>query len=187
MTHQGSKTLESSRLILRKFAIEDADAMYNNWANDPEVTKYLSWPTHTSASVSQEVIASWLPQYDSDAYYHWAIVLKENNQPIGSTGAARQKDNIKMVEIGYCIGRKWWGQGITSEVLRLLMAFFFDEVKINRLAAEHDTRNPASGRVMEKCGLVREGTLRQGGFNNQGVGDNAVWSILAEEYLGLKK
>jgi len=183
MTHQGTKTLENERLLLRKFTIEDAGAMYDNWASDPAVTHYLSWPTHTSIDASKEVINSWIPQYDKNDFYHWAIVLKENgDNPIGSISTVRIRENANMVEIGYCVGQNWWGQGITTEAFRLLIAYFFNEVKANRITAEHDTRNIASGKVMEKCGLVHEGTLRQHGTNNQGICDNAVWAILAQDY-----
>ena len=57
MNHKGTVALETERLILRRFTIEDADAMFKNWASDAEVTKYLTWPTHTDVSVSQAVIS----------------------------------------------------------------------------------------------------------------------------------
>lgn len=66
-----------------------------------------------------------------------------------------------MVHVGYCIGKKWWHQGITSEALAALINFFFKEVKANRIESRHDPRNPNSGKVMEKCGLIYEGTIRQ--------------------------
>ena len=183
MTHQGTKPLESTKLLLRRFTAEDAGAMYQNWASDPEVSKYLTWPTHASVDVSTETLNSWLPQYENDNYYHWAIIVKENgDMPVGSIGVVGQRDNTKRVEIGYCVGRQWWGQGIVSEAFNLLIAFFFEEVKANRIVAIHDTKNPASGRVMEKCGLTYEGMLRQHGYNNQGVCDEAVWAILAQDY-----
>ena len=63
MTHKGTVPLETKRLILRRFTLDDAEAMFNNWASDPEVTKYLTWPTHTDISVSKTVIESWLHLY----------------------------------------------------------------------------------------------------------------------------
>ena len=87
-----------------------------------------------------------------------------------------------MVEIGYCIGRRWWGKGIVTEAFRRIIPFFFEQVGVNRICAQHDPNNPGSGKVMVKSGLHYEGTLRQADYNNRGVADAAVYGILAEEY-----
>lgn len=85
MERQGTKTLESDKLILRKFRIDDAQAMYENWANDSEVTKYLPWSTHETVEISKNVINYWMSQYCMDDFYQWAITIKENGDfPIGS-------------------------------------------------------------------------------------------------------
>jgi len=183
MNHKGTATLETKHLILRRFCIEDAKFMFENWASDDEVTKYLTWPTHSDISISESVLNSWTPLYKKSDYYHWAVVLKELGVPIGSTGAVEQRDDIKMVHIGYCIGRTWWGKGYTSEILAELNRFFFEEIGVKSVQSRHDPRNPASGKVMEKCGLKYEGTLRQSDINNQGICDAAHYSILAEEYF----
>ena len=158
MKHAGTKTIETGRLVLRPFRIEDAQPMYENWASDPEVTKFLMWPTHTSVEVSREVLKSWICQYSDEKYYQWAIVLKENgDMPIGSIAVVHQNEEIGMVHIGYCIGRRWWHQGVTSEALRALITFFMEEVGVNRAESRHDSNNPNSGKVMEKCGMRLEG------------------------------
>ncbi len=187
MTQKGTVTLETERLILRRFRPDDAAAMFRNWANDPEVTKYLTWPTHTDISVSQAVIDSWIPLYDEMSHYSWAIVLKELGEPIGSIAAVEQRDDIKMVHIGYCIGRKWWRQGYTSEALAELLRFFFEEVGVNRIESRHDSRNLNSGKVMIKCGLKYEGTMRQDDRNNQGVCNSVRYAMLADDYCKTKK
>lgn len=85
MNHCGTQRLETKRLILRRLTEADADAMYRNWASDPEVTRFLTWPTHSSPEVTQNVISLWLPLYAKPDYYHWAITLKENgDEPIGT-------------------------------------------------------------------------------------------------------
>jgi ribosomal-protein-alanine N-acetyltransferase len=187
MIHKGTVTLETKRLILRRFELSDADAMFNNWAKDAEVTKYLTWPTHSDVSGSKAVIESWLPLYENLNHYSWVIVQKEIGEPIGSTAAVEQDDNIKMVHIGYCIGRKWWRQGYAPETLAALIRFFFKDVGVNRIESRHDPRNPNSGKVMLKCGLKYEGTLRQRDINNQGgLCDAAYYAILAENYFSGK-
>ena len=107
MKHCGTQRLETQRLILRRYTNEDAAAMYKNWASDEEVTKYLTWPPHSSQTVSQAVTEDWVKNYSDDSYYQWAIVLKDNgDEPIGSIAVVDMKEDISMAHIGYCIGRK---------------------------------------------------------------------------------
>ena len=183
MTNKGSSTLETERLILRKFSLDDAEAMYNNWASDPEVTKFLMWPTHDSVDVSRAVLASWIPQYDKADYYHWGIELKDSATLIGSIAAVDQNPRAQLVHIGYCIGRAWWRKGYTSEALCRLVRFFFEEVGVNRIESRHDPRNLNSGKVMRKAGLLYEGTSRESDYNNQGIRDAANYGMLAKDYF----
>lgn len=183
MKHLGTKKLETPRLILRRFTMEDAPAMYANWASDPEVTRYLTWPTHENVSVSAWVLGDWTSHYGEENFYQWAIVPKDNeDKPIGSIAAVRQNQKVESIEIGYCIGKNWWHQGIMSEALGAVVRFFFEEVGANRICAVHDPNNPHSGGVMKKCGMTYEGTTRQSGWNNQGVCDESHYAILKEEY-----
>jgi ribosomal-protein-alanine N-acetyltransferase len=184
MKHLGTKRLETDRLILRPFVIEDAEVMYRNWANDPEVTKFLTWPPHESVQVTKDLLEDWISQYKNKEFYHWTIISKENGEePVGSISVVLKEDEIKMVHIGYCIGKRWWRQGITSEALSTLVKFFFEEVGVNRIELKHDTNNPNSGKVMMKCRLQYEGTHREGALNNQGVCDSAMYAILAKDYF----
>lgn len=182
MNHLGTKIIETERLILRPFTEEDAEAMFRNWASDSEVTKYLTWPTHDSVEVSRFVLHDWISHYAEPGYYQWAIVPKDLVEPIGSIAAVQVNDTAQWVEIGYCIGKQWWHKGYVSEALKALIAFFFDEVGVGRIQARHDPRNPNSGAVMRKCGMVCEGTLRRADRNNQGICDVVVYSMLREEY-----
>lgn len=182
MKHCGTQRLETDRLILRRFVIEDAEAMYQNWASDAEVTKYLTWPTHTNLEVSQYVIKDWINAYSDEQFYQWAIVLRENgDKPIGSIAVVDKKEKSSTVHIGYCIGRTWWHQGVMSEALKAVMDFLFDVVDANRIEARHDPRNPNSGSVMKKCGMQYEGTLRSSDWNNQGVCDACYYALLKSE------
>lgn len=182
MKHLGTKRLETTRLILRRFQMEDAQAIYQNWACDEDVTKFLTWPPHNTIDVTKMVLNDWIPQYKNEDYYQWAIVLKETQEPIGSISVVKQNDAIHMVHIGYCIGKKWWHQGITSEALSCLIKFFFKEVGVNRIESCHDIHNPNSGNVMKKCGMKLEGTHYQADRNNQGLCDICLYAILAQDY-----
>ena len=106
MKHLGTKYLETSRLILRPFSLDDAASMFNNWASDEKVSKYLTWPSHHNIHTTQEVLKSWIHNYSKEDYYQWAIILKENHdEPIGSIGVNAYNHSIGMAQIGYCIGK----------------------------------------------------------------------------------
>lgn len=183
MKHQGTKILESDRLILRRFVTDDAQAMYENWASDSEVTKFLMWPTHENVEDSKKILSEWTSKYCESDFYLWAITIKENGDfPIGSISVVDKNDRIKAAHIGYCIGRQWWNQGITSEAFDLIISYLFNEVQVNRIEARHDPRNPASGKVMKKCGLKYEGMQREADWNNQGICDSSIYAILAKDY-----
>lgn len=101
---------------------------------------------------------------------------------IGAIGVNRLDDFTQSATIGYCIGHPWWGQSFVTEAFGAVLGFLFDAVGARCVNACHDPRNPASGRVMQKCGLRREGVWRAGGKNNQGVCDEVWYSILDTEY-----
>ncbi len=183
MTHLGTKAQETPRLLLRPFALEDAPAMYRNWASDPEVTKYLTWPPHGSEYDPRLFIGDQLAGYADPSFYDWVIVLKSLGEPVGSIGVVSQSEAVESVHVGYCIGRRWWRQGITSEALAEVIRFFFEEVGANRVEARHDPRNPNSGRVMRACGMTFEGTRRQSDRNNQGICDADWYAILKSEFV----
>ena len=180
--HKGTVTIETDRLILRRFTMEDAEAMYRNWASDDEVTKYLTWPTHTSVEISKMVLTDWTSHYPEPDFYNWAIVLKENGpEPIGNISTAHVKESTLCATMGYCMSRAHWGKGVMTEALTAVIDFFFDEVGFNRIDADHAVDNPASGRVMEKSGMRHEGILRQAGHSNQGIIDVSRWAILKSD------
>ncbi len=182
MKHYGTQRIETDRLILRRYVIEDADAMYKNWASDSEVTKFLTWQPHSSVEVSRGIIENWLKEYSDEKYYQWAIVLKANgNEPIGDISVVQMNEDISMVHIGYCLGRAWWRRGIMSEALKAVMDFMFDTVEVNRVESRHDPMNPNSGKVMQKCGMKYEGTLRSADRNNQGICDACYYALLRSE------
>ena len=187
MEHKGTRIIETARLALRPFTVEDAPAAYRNWCAEEAVTRFLTWPPHTDPSVTEQVIADWVAGYADPAFYQWAIVLKSIGEPIGSISVVAQSERVNAVSIGYCIGGRWWRQGITTEAFRSVIPFFFEEVGADRIEARHDPDNPNSGRVMRACGLTYEGTLRQAATNNRGVTDLCVYSILRSEYETLKQ
>ena len=181
MRHGGTKRLETERLVLRRFTVEDAPQMYANWASDPVVTEFLTWPTHDSVEVTRQVLTSWVEGYARPDAYNWALELKESGEVIGSLSVVRADDDIAELELGWCMGRAYWGRGLMPEAAAAVVGYLFDEVGANRICAKHDVNNPKSGRVMEKIGMRLEGVHRQAGRNNKGVVDLAVHAVLASD------
>ncbi len=188
MEHKGTVALMTDRLVLRKFDLEDAEYMYKNWASEEEVVKFLTWPAHKTVNVSRNILSEWVKSYEENSYYQWAIVLKEyDNQPIGTISVVKYDNNTKSVEVGYCIGTKFWGKGIVSEAFEVVIKFLIEEVGVNRIEAKCDTKNHSSAKVMIKNGLKYEGTMREFSLNNQGLCDCELYAILAKDYFGIGK
>ncbi len=183
LKNSGTVVLETDRLILRPFTLDDAVDMYENWAKDSEVTRFLTWPPHKDEQVTLGILENWVSQYENGNYYNWAIELKELGEPIGNISVVQRDNRARRAHIGYCLGREWWHQGIMSEALAAVIDYLFSEGYL-RIDARHNVANPHSGDVMKKCGMQYEATLRQRGWDNSGIHDEALYSILAEDYTG---
>ncbi len=181
MNKAGTQTIETQRLLLRRFRSEDAEDMFANWTSDPEVTRFLTWPVHADADVTRDLLKDWIPGYEDGGYFNWAIEHKESGKVIGNISVVRLRENIGAADMGYCIGRAWWGRGFMPEALKAVMEYLFDVVGLNRIAACHDANNPRSGRVMDKAGMKPEGTLRAAGNNNCGICDEVWHSMLRSD------
>lgn len=142
-----TESIETERLILRPFEMGDAQLMFDNWASDPEVNRFLTWPVHDSVDVTRHVIGLWM----NGEGQNWCMALKENNEAIGSIAVVDVQDDVP--EVGYCLSKKCWGKGYAPEALRAVIAWLFDH-GAKRVIAKHDLENPNSGRVMEKAGMA---------------------------------
>lgn len=181
LTHTGTQTIQTNRLTLRRFTVDDAHAMFHNYANDPRVTRYLSWQPHTDVAASRALLADWCNNYTQDNYYHWAIVF--DGKVIGGISVVRLDEINENAEIGYCIGASYWGQGIMTEAAHAVLDYLLEQVNCHRVVICHAPQNPASGRVAQKCGLVYEGTLRQACKTSLGEYlDLAVYSKIKKDF-----
>lgn len=150
-------TLETKRLILRPFEYDDKEAMYNNWASDEEVTKYLTWNHHTSILETEKILDLWINQYEKPERINFGIVLKETNELIGGIDVVGYLDGIPV--IGYVLSRKYWNKGYMSEacnkVINYLFSLGYDTIRIDAVK-----ENIGSNNVIIKCGgiLVSEYT-----------------------------
>lgn len=184
MEHIGTREIETDRLLLRRFTIDDAQAMFDNYANDEVVTRFLTWPVHENVELTQSLLNEWVKAYDNLNQYKWAITLKTNpSEVIGDISATitPSSEQIAACSIGYVLGQKHWGQGYMSEALTAVVRYLLTDGDFNRVFAFHDVANPASDKVMQKAGLQFEGIHRQGSLNNIGIVDTAQCAILKED------
>lgn len=183
MDHKGTVKLETERLILKKFSLDDSEQVFKNWANEDEVTEFLRWKSHNNIEVTKNILSEWIKSYKNLDFYQWSIVLKEMEESIGTISVVGMDEMTNKVHIGYCLGSKWWNLGIMSEAFSKVISFLFEKVGVKRIESQYDPENVGSGKVMKKCGLVYEGTLRNADWSNRGIVDACMYSILAEEYF----
>ena len=181
MELKGTAAIETERLILRRFELSDAEDMFRNWASSEKVTRFLTWQPYEDAQGARDYIQTVIGGYDKGEY-NWMIDMRGGQRCIGSISVVEYREDTASAEIGYCLGEAYWGQGIMTEAAKAVMQYLFYEEGFNRVQAVHDVNNPASGRVMEKCGLKYEGTLRQEGKNNQGICDIVIRAALRADF-----
>ncbi len=183
LSHVGTQTIETPRIILRRFKIEDAEQMFNNWASDQIVTKYLSWGVHKDVSETKKIIDSWVGEYENKNFYHWCITIKPTGEAIGDISVVKMFEDTECCEIGYVLSRKFWNKGIMTEALHAVLKYLFEKVGFYRIQLRHDVNNIASGKVMLKNGLQREGLLRDADKTADGKWhDVVIYSILRDEF-----
>jgi RimJ/RimL family protein N-acetyltransferase len=143
------------RVLLRPPVHDDAVPLFQRVARDPAVTQYLQWAPHPDAGVTRRVLAEKINVSDDERT--WAIVLQQTGQVIGLTSCRRPVTHS--VEIGYCIGRRWWGNGLMPEVVDLLLTALAADRKVFRVWATCSVYNERSARLLERMGFILEGRL----------------------------
>jgi [ribosomal protein S5]-alanine N-acetyltransferase len=147
--------IHGTRLLLRPPVLDDAGALFQRVARDPEVTKYLLWTPHPDVAATRRVITEKMNVSDDDRT--WVIELRHSGDIIGLTSCRRPAAHS--VEIGYCLGRRWWGKGFMSEVLDTLLAALQADRDVYRVWATCSVDNERSARLLERAGFVLEGRL----------------------------
>ena len=186
ITHKGTKTIQTARLLLRRFTVEDAQAMFDNWASDERVTRFLTWDPHTSVEETKEILSAWCAAYENPDSYHWA--MEYDGTVIGGISIVRFYDKRECADLGYCMGYDYWNKGLMTEAAKAVIDFLFTEVGVNRLEISHAVKNPASGKVAQKCGFTYEGTKREAFKTSAGEFlDIAYHSLLRREWASGRK
>ena len=143
-------TLATDKCVLRKVKKEDAEPMFKNWASDPEVTKYLTWPPHENIDSTNKIIDRWIEEEKDPRTIRFVITLKNSDEPIGSIDVVGYiEDNP---EIGYCLSRKYWNQGLMTEVCKAFSKYLFD-IGFKKVLIKAVVENIGSNRVIDKCGF----------------------------------
>lgn len=177
------KVLETERLILRAWTIDDVDDLYA-YAKNPKIGPKAGWPPHASRDVSEQIVTDWL-----DSTEVWAIEEKASGKVIGSIGlhTDSKNRNPRAKMIGYVLREESWGQGYMPEAVRRMTQFAFEELCMDVISIRHYEFNKQSRRVIEKCGYHYEGTLRRAvSLYDGSVHDSVEWSMLREEYFAAK-
>lgn len=173
--------LETEHLRLRKMTLHDAGDIYA-YGRDPVVAKHVLWDAYTNINEAKGYIRYMMRKYRLGEPSSWGIEYKATRQIIGTIGFMWfQRDNAS-AEVGYSLSRAYWNRGLMTEALHEVIRFGFSDMNLNRIEAQHETDNPASGAVMRKCGMQKEGTLRQRLLNKGKYVDVDLYAILKKDY-----
>ena len=150
--------LQTERLILRKPVLEDAEVIFETYAHDEEVTRYLTWVANKNIEETRNYVERALAAWDRGSEFSWAITIKETGQLIGMIGT---RIDSYLANLGYVLARAYWNKGYMSEAVKAVAHWALSQEEIYRVWAVCDVENVASARVLEKAGLQKEGVLHR--------------------------
>ena len=180
--HLGTQPLQTPRLLLRRFTMADAQAMFDLWCNDPQVTRFLSWGPHGTIDNTKRLLKSWQQRYEDTMFYNWCIEFE--GLPIGGIDLIMRSTKSLRAELGYCLSNCYKGRGIVTEAACAVLTYAFETVGLHKICAKHDVENPASGRIMQKLGMRQEGYMKLDAQRLDGTySDMVLYGILRDEWL----
>ncbi len=150
--------LATERLLLRPVVAGDAPMLFAVYAGDPQATRYLSWRTHDTPEQTAEFLAGAEVRWRDGSECIWALVSRADQQAIGVLGVV---DSPHGVEVGYVLGRDWWGRGLMSEALAAVMDWLRAQPEVHRVWAYCAVGHQRSAAVLERAGMQFECTLRR--------------------------
>jgi len=176
-------TLDASRLSLRWITAADTDAFYAIYSN-PEVMRYWSTPPLADSKAAANLIQKIHDDWKRRAILKWGIALRTDDQLIGSITLFNLDFNHRRSEIGYALGRPYWGNGYMHEALMAVLKYAFEVLDLHRIEADVDPRNAASIKTLERLGFQREGYLRERWQVNGEIQDAFFYGLLRREWVG---
>ena len=182
LTHSGTQTIETDRLILRRFLYTDDDSMLKYWIADEKIQSLYSEPVYETKEAVKELLDKYIGSYEREDYYRWAIIEKTTGECIGQIAYFLVDNKNHFAEIEYCIGSNFQCKGFATEATKAVIKFGFEKMNLHKVQICTKTINAPSKRVIEKCGFNYEGTLRDYFYiDGQYVG-RLYFSILRSEY-----
>lgn len=184
INYVGTPKMETERLVLRRFELTDAQSVFDHWLSDERVTDNRVRGAHKTVAETMERVADIVKGYGSQEFCYWAIEHKASGELIGEIDLYDLDNATENGEVSYSLGYNWWNQGYGTEALKAVVEFGFMHMNIHKISAAHNIDNPASGKIMSKVGMEREGIVRHMIRNakNQ-YKDCAIWGILQEDWL----
>ena len=149
---------QTDRLVLRRPVAADAEAIFDGWARDPEVTKYLVWRPHASVADARDHIARCRTSWEEGREFVWLIQHRDEAELVGSLASRHTGHGVNL---GYLLARRFWGRGFMVEALEPVVDWWLARPGVYRVWATTDVDNRASARVLEKAGFELEGVLRR--------------------------
>jgi RimJ/RimL family protein N-acetyltransferase len=144
--------------MLRPPRLSDATAIFRGYAQDAEVTRYLIWTPHSNIRETEQFLKNCIVARGNNSRFPWVIELRERGELLGMI---ELRINGFKADVGYVLARRFWGKGIATEALRVVVDWALSQEGVYRVWALCDVENVASARVMEKVGMEREGLLRR--------------------------
>ena len=182
LTHVGTNTIETERLILRRFEYTDDDAILKYWVADEKIQSLYSEPVYSTKDEVKGLLDKYIGSYEKNDYYRWAVVEKTTGECIGQIAYFLVDSKNYFAEIEYCIGSDFQCKGFATEATKAVIAYGFDRMNLHKVQICTKTINAPSKRVIEKCGFVYEGTLRDYFFMNGEYVGRLYFSILRNEF-----
>lgn len=182
LTHNGTKTIETERLILRKFEYSDDEAMLKYWVADEKIQSLYSEPVYSTKTEVKGLLDKYIGSYEREDYYRWAVIEKASGVCIGQIAYFLVDSKNHFAEIEYCIGTAFQCKGYATEATKAVIAYGFNEMNLHKVQICTKTINAPSKRVIEKCGFTYEGTLRDYFYMNGEYVGRHYFSILRSEY-----
>lgn len=173
--------LETDRLIIREFTMEDARAVHE-YACNGEILAYMAWGPNTEGETLAFVEKCIMMQHQQPrTVYEVAVTLQENGRLIG--GISLYLSSHRQGELGYCFNPLYWGQGYATEAAEAMLRFGFEELNLHRIYATCRPSNTGSAKVLERIGMRYEGHLREAAYYKGNWQDSLQYSILRREYM----
>lgn len=182
LTHTGTETIETERLILRKFQYTDDDAMLKYWIADEKIQSLYSEPVYTTKAEVRGLLDKYIGSYEKDDYYRWAVIEKNSCECIGQIAFFLVDSKNHFAEIEYCIGSEFQNNGYATEATKAVIRYGFEKINLHKVQICTKTINKPSKRVIEKCGFTYEGTLRDYFYMNGEYVGRLYFSMLKSEY-----